>query len=142
MPMNINGNFVTRFGNRLPVPYMEKIVVRDASFEIQISFYIKPPNLDEIDSGFYDEYLDSLNNLKVSIVTVADGIKESSIDARSGYSLESNPKEFKMKYGPVSIGPTGTMLFEHLSMNDINILQIATPTNKSYESAEDSGFIT
>lgn len=140
--MNINGNFVTRFGNRLPVPYMEKIVVRDASFEIQISFYIKPPNLDEIDSGFYDEYLDSLNNLKVSIVTVADGIKESSIDARSGYSLESNPKEFKMKYGPVSIGPTGTMLFEHLSMNDINILQIATPTNKSYESAEDSGFIT
>ena len=142
MPMNIDGNFVTRFGDRLPVPYMEKITVRDASFEIQLSFYIKPPNLNEIDSGFYSDYLDSLNNLKVSIVTVADGVKESSIDAESGYSVETNPEDFYRKYGPISIGPAGTMLFEHLTTNDINVLQIATPTNKSYDSTSETNFRT
>ena len=140
MPMNIDGDFVTRFGDRLPVPYMEKITVRDDAFEIQISFYIKPPNLDEIDSEFYDDYLDSLNDLKVSIVTVADGVKESSIDSESGYSVETHSESFYSKYGPISIGSTGTMLFDHLMTNDINILQIATPTNKSYSSPEDSDF--
>jgi hypothetical protein len=138
--MNIDGDFVTRFGDRLPVPYMEKITVRDDTFEIQVSFYIKPPNLDEIDSEFYDDYLDSLNDLKVSIVTVADGVKESSIDSESGYSVETHSESFYSKYGPISIGSTGTMLFDHLMTNDINILQIATPTNKSYSSPEDSDF--
>ena len=106
MPMNINGDFITRFGARLPVPYMEKITVRDETIEIQLSFYIKPPNTEEINSDFYDDYLDSLNELKVSIVGVDDSVKTSASD--TSYDIATNPVEFHTKYGPIDILPTGT----------------------------------
>ena len=93
MPMNINGDFVTRFGDRLPVPYMENITVRDNTFEIQLSFYIKPPNFEQIDADFYNDYLNSLQNLTVSIVTVADGKKSDGSDP-SGISLKPTLNSF------------------------------------------------
>jgi len=136
MPMNIDGNFVTRFGDRLPVPYMEKIVIKDQTYEIQISFYIKPPNFEEINSYFYDQYINSLSELKVSIVSVIDGVKTDPTDPLTALTPEIDYERYVKKYGPISHATTGTGLFEKLMDNTISILQIATPTNKTYTTEE------
>tara|TARA_Y100001938_G_scaffold146136_1_gene224367 strand:+ start:8675 stop:12619 length:3945 start_codon:yes stop_codon:yes gene_type:complete len=130
--MNIDGDFVTRFGARLPVPYMEKIVIKNQSFEIQLSFYIKPPKNDELESNFYTDYINSLENLKVSIVTVADGVKTERYDSVTSLTVDDNYEEYTKKYGPISHTTTGTALFDKLLDNTINVLQIATPTNIVY----------
>jgi len=135
--MNLDGNFMSRFGDRLPVPYMEKIVIRDASIEVQMSLYIKPPNEEEIDASFYTDYIESLASLNVSIVTVNDGLKTEKSDivdadgVDSGYSYEDETVRYFTKYGPISFSETGTGIFDKLLTGEANILQVATPTNKT-----------
>ena len=130
MPMNIDGDFVTRFGARLPVPYMERIEVQNNQIDIQLSFYLKPPDDTDESYEFFEEYIKSLEDLTVSIVAVADGVKSTNSDTFTGYSTEYESESFYQKYGPIEISDVGdTKLFENLMHNNINILQIAQPTN-------------
>ena len=49
MLINLDGNIVNRFGDRFPVPFMEKINVNNTHIDIDLSFYFMKDNADEGD---------------------------------------------------------------------------------------------
>ncbi|HAI38073.1 MAG TPA: hypothetical protein DCM40_08110, partial [Maribacter sp.] len=96
MLVNLNGNVVNRFGDRYPVPFMEKIKINDTTFEIDLSFYFMKDSADEGDI-LWTEYIQSLDSsLQYSIVMVHDFVAgESGTDP---YGLSAD--ELIEKYGP------------------------------------------
>ena len=94
MLINLNGNIVNRFGDRFPVPFMEKIKVSDDSIEINLSLYFMKDNADEGDV-LWNEYINSLSDLQYSIVMVPDFV--AGANGYDAYGLSS--EELMLKYG-------------------------------------------
>ena len=135
MSININGNNLNRFGQKLPTPYLEKIWVTDNTFKIGLSFYfegiIGEPefSLTESVTTPFIEYLYSLSDLNFNIVAIVDGKTpdpqhaSSWADIRDVKLMDAN--DTYEKYGPIDYGPTGTKLFQKLIAQKISIFDIA-----------------
>ena len=119
MLINLNGNVVNRFGNRFPVPFMEKINVNNGFIDIDVSFYFMKDNADEGDI-LWTEYVNSLSDLQYSIVMVPDFVAGTSGYDPYGLSAE----ELLEKYGTIEYNNTSTSLFSRLQAGTLNILDI------------------
>lgn len=139
MSININGDTIAKFGAKLPTPYMEKIWVRDTTIDIQLSFYFEEePGVAE---ELFREYLDSLSDLKYSVVAVIDSELPSMEQLESlmmphDSKLYDEEERYK-KYGPVNLGSAGTGLFKNLKSKNISVFDIARYNNSDL-SSEDS----
>lgn len=128
MLINLDGNIVNRFGDRFPVPFMEKIVVNNNSFEIDVSLYFLKDSADEGDN-LWEDYIDSLStSLQYSVVMVSDFI--AGANGTDPYMLSS--EEMLLKYGPIRYSDNAdTNLFDRIMSNDINILDIVIANNQN-----------
>ena len=133
MLVNLNGNIVNRFGDRFPVPFMEKIKVSDDSIEINLSLYFMKDNADEGDV-LWNEYINSLSDLQYSIVMVPDFV--AGANGYDPYGLSS--EELMLKYGPIDFNNTETNLFSKLLSNDINVLNLVIANDQNTVYVNDS----
>lgn len=134
MLINLNGNIINRFGDRFPVPYMEKIKVSDTEIEVDIAFYFMKNDSSESDI-LWNSYIEDLaTSLQYSIVAVSDF--NAGANGYDPYMLSS--EELLAKYGPIRYGDAGTQLFTRLKSNEINILDIAIANdNRVYDEDDD-----
>ena len=129
MLINLDGNIVNRFGDRFPVPFMEKINVNNTHIDIDLSFYFMKDNADEGDV-LWNEYVSSLSDLQYSIVMVPDFIAGGNGYDPFGLSQEDLLK----KYGPIQYNQTGTGLFSRIKTGELNILDIVVSNDqRTYE---------
>ena len=134
MLINLNGNIINRFGDRFPVPYMEKIKVSDTEIEVDIAFYFMKNDSSESDILWNSYIGDLATSLQYSIVAVSDF--NAGANGYDPYMLSS--EELLAKYGPIRYGDAGTQLFTRLKSNEINILDIAIANdNRVYGTDDD-----
>ena len=72
MPININGNVINRFGDRLPVPYLDNITIYNNELHLRLSIYFENI-VNEESSTFFSEYLESMSQLNYVIQIIMDG---------------------------------------------------------------------
>ena len=142
MPLDLDGDTIVKFGDRLPVPYIEKIIVHDAKISIKISFYIEgvvgQTELSDsipFEDTIYTEYLQSLKDLKLVLINVSDGIvnitnqsildgTDTLIQQPSWDTTLVDPIDTWRKYGPIQTGDNGTNLFNRLLSQEISVLDL------------------
>lgn len=134
MPININGNVINRFGDRLPVPYLDNITIYNNELHLRLSIYFENI-VNEESSTFFSEYLESMSQLNYVIQIIMDGkLSETSDIYIPAATDDATP--YYDKYGPIAFDSEKTSLFTNLLSGDVNILQTVVADNTSYASGD------